>query len=122
MGRPKRAARGGLIYHVLNRANARMAVFKKHADYDQSKVSGTFCACKTRLILVRSRHGKTEASCARRTDLPRAQPRECADGGFQEARGLRPIKGVRHLLRLQDAADSGTVSAWEDRSELRAAD
>ncbi|MEQ1906625.1 MAG: transposase, partial [Pirellulaceae bacterium] len=34
MGRPKRAADGGLIYHVLNRANGRMAIFKKDADYE----------------------------------------------------------------------------------------
>ena len=33
MGRPKRAAKGGLIYHVLNRANARMTIFKKDEDY-----------------------------------------------------------------------------------------
>ena len=29
MGRPKRAASGGIIYHVLNRANARMTIFEK---------------------------------------------------------------------------------------------
>jgi REP-associated tyrosine transposase len=34
MGRPKRAADGGLIYHVLNRANARMRIFDKAADYE----------------------------------------------------------------------------------------
>ncbi len=33
MGRPKRAAVGGLIYHVLNRANARMTIFEREADY-----------------------------------------------------------------------------------------
>ncbi len=33
MGRPKRAADGGLIYHVLNRANARMTIFEKEGDY-----------------------------------------------------------------------------------------
>ncbi len=33
MERPKRAADGGLIYHVLNRANARMAIFEKRADF-----------------------------------------------------------------------------------------
>ena len=33
MGRPKRAADGGLIYHVLNRANARMTIFKKAEDF-----------------------------------------------------------------------------------------
>ena len=34
MGRPRRAADGGLIYHVLNRANARMTIFDKPTDYE----------------------------------------------------------------------------------------
>ena len=34
MGRAKRADDGGLIYHVLNRANARMALFEKDGDYE----------------------------------------------------------------------------------------
>jgi len=34
MGRPKRAATGGLIYHVLNRANARMTIFENDADFE----------------------------------------------------------------------------------------
>ena len=33
MGRPLRAAVGGLIYHVLNRANARATLFAKPDDY-----------------------------------------------------------------------------------------
>lgn len=33
MGRPRRAADGGLVYHVLNRANARMTIFEKPEDY-----------------------------------------------------------------------------------------
>jgi len=33
MGRPKRAADGGLVYHVLNRANARMTIFADDEDY-----------------------------------------------------------------------------------------
>ena len=33
MGRPKRAADGGLIYHVLNRANARMTIFEEAEDF-----------------------------------------------------------------------------------------
>jgi putative transposase len=33
MGRPKRPADGGLIYDVLNRANARMTIFEKPEDY-----------------------------------------------------------------------------------------
>jgi putative transposase len=34
MGRPKRAADGGLIYHVLNRANGRLPIFERAEDYD----------------------------------------------------------------------------------------
>ena len=34
MGRPKRVADGGVIYHVLNRANARMTIFEKDEDYE----------------------------------------------------------------------------------------
>ena len=34
MGRAKRAAVGGLIYHVLNRANARLPIFEKDEDYE----------------------------------------------------------------------------------------
>ena len=33
MGRPHRAAEGGYVYHVLNRANARMTIFEKDDDY-----------------------------------------------------------------------------------------
>jgi putative transposase len=34
MGRPKRASDGGLVYHVLNRANARMPLFETDCDYE----------------------------------------------------------------------------------------
>jgi putative transposase len=33
MGRPLRAAEGGLIYHVLNRGNAHLAIFESDDDY-----------------------------------------------------------------------------------------
>ena len=33
MGRPLRAARGGYVYHVLNRANARLPLFESDDDY-----------------------------------------------------------------------------------------
>jgi putative transposase len=33
MPRPRRAAEGGLIYHVLNRATARLAIFEGDQDY-----------------------------------------------------------------------------------------
>jgi len=34
MGRPRRANDGGFVYHVLNRANARLTIFAKDGDYD----------------------------------------------------------------------------------------
>ena len=34
MGRPQRAAEGGYVYHVLNRANARMTIFEDDGDYE----------------------------------------------------------------------------------------
>jgi putative transposase len=34
MGRPNRAAEGGYVYHVLNRANARMTIFDDDEDYE----------------------------------------------------------------------------------------
>lgn len=34
MGRPLRAAEGGWVYHVLNRANARLPIFERPADYE----------------------------------------------------------------------------------------
>lgn len=34
MGRPHRAAEGGYVYHVLNRANARMKIFEDDGDYE----------------------------------------------------------------------------------------
>lgn len=33
MARPLRTALGGFVYHVLNRANARMKIFERDADY-----------------------------------------------------------------------------------------
>jgi putative transposase len=33
MGRPWRACEGGYVYHVLNRANARLPLFQKDGDY-----------------------------------------------------------------------------------------
>ena len=33
MGRPLRLALGGYVYHVLNRANGRQAIFQKEGDY-----------------------------------------------------------------------------------------
>jgi putative transposase len=34
MGRSRRAADGGYVYHVLNRANARLTIFEDDAEYE----------------------------------------------------------------------------------------
>ena len=52
MGRPKRAADGGLIYHVLNRANARMPIFEKDGDYEafERVLQESVNRCDTQLL------------------------------------------------------------------------
>ena len=34
MGRPLRSAPGGIVYHALNRANGRAAIFRKDGDFE----------------------------------------------------------------------------------------
>ena len=34
MGRAKRIDKGGIVYHVINRANGRLRIFKKRADFE----------------------------------------------------------------------------------------
>ena len=34
MPRPKRQCAGGVVYHVLNRANGRLRIFRKGADFE----------------------------------------------------------------------------------------
>ncbi len=34
MARPKRIAKGNIVYHVLNRANGRLRIFKKRRDFE----------------------------------------------------------------------------------------
>ncbi len=52
MGRPQRAAEGGYVYHVLNRANARMTIFKKDADYEafENVLAEAVARTQTRLL------------------------------------------------------------------------
>ena len=52
MGRPHRAAAGGYVYHVLNRANARMRIFDDGADYAdfETVLAEAVKRTKTRLL------------------------------------------------------------------------
>ena len=34
MPRARRIAEGGIVYHVLNRANGRLGIFKKRQDFE----------------------------------------------------------------------------------------
>jgi putative transposase len=48
MGRALRAAVGGMVYHVLNRANGRATLFHKDGDYEAFErileEAGSYCA------------------------------------------------------------------------------
>jgi putative transposase len=52
MGRPHRAAEGGYVYHVLNRANARMTIFEDDGDYEafEKVLAQAVERTKTRLL------------------------------------------------------------------------
>jgi putative transposase len=52
MGRPHRVALGGYVYHVHNRANARLTIFEKDADYDafEKVLSEAVERTRTRLL------------------------------------------------------------------------
>jgi putative transposase len=52
MGRPHRAAEAGYVYHVLNRANARMTIFESNADYEafENVLAEAVERTKTRLL------------------------------------------------------------------------
>jgi len=52
MGRPHRAAEGGYVYHVLNRANARMKIFDSDGDYEafETVLSQAVERTQTRLL------------------------------------------------------------------------
>jgi hypothetical protein len=68
MGRPELAADGGPIYHVLNRANAGMAIFEKLEDYAtfEQVLEEAIERTKTRLLAygVLSTHwGGQRAAC-----------------------------------------------------------
>ena len=51
MGRPLGAAQGGLVYHTLNRANARLTIFEGDGDFAGfngswlTRWTGTQCGC-----------------------------------------------------------------------------
>jgi len=47
MGRAKRAADGGLIYHVLNRANARIPIFESDEDFEAYERILQEAVCRT---------------------------------------------------------------------------
>ncbi|MGO9913976.1 MAG: transposase [Isosphaeraceae bacterium] len=52
MGRPHRAAEGGYIYHVLNRANARMTIFEDGGDYQAFETVLAEAVARTELRLL----------------------------------------------------------------------
>ena len=52
MGRPHRAALGGYVYHVLNRANARLTIFQKDQDYEALEAVLLQAVERTRMRLL----------------------------------------------------------------------
>ena len=52
MGRPQRAAAAGYVYHVLNRANARLTIFEEQGDYEAFETVLTEAVQRTQTRLL----------------------------------------------------------------------
>jgi putative transposase len=130
MGRPLRAAAGGVIYHVLNRANGRLPLFEKAGDYEAfERVLGeahTRLAMRTLAYCVMPNHWHLVLWPRRDGDLSRflagvtlthtqrwhAHRRSAGAGHLYQGRFKSfPVQGDAHLL---------TVCRYVERNALRA--
>ena len=130
MSRPPRAAEGGLIYHVLNRANARLAIFDDDGDYDAflRVLAEAVARHRTRLLaycvmpnhfhLVLWPHADGELSHFMRwltmthTQRWHAHRKSAGSGHLYQGRFKSfPIQGDGHFL---------TVCRYVERNALRA--
>lgn len=130
MGRPLRAAAGGLIYHVLNRANGRQALFEKPGDYEAfERVLGAarahfririlaYCVMPNHwhLVLWPRHDGELSAVMAwvtlTHTQRWHAHHRSAGAGHLYQGRFKSfPVQGDEHFL---------TVCRYVERNALRA--
>ncbi|MEC4890320.1 MAG: hypothetical protein RI101_09705 [Nitrospira sp.] len=57
MGRPLRTASADIVYHVLNRANARMTLFEDDGDYAAFERVLTQACARVSMRLLRAKNG-----------------------------------------------------------------
>ena len=115
MGRPKRAADGGLVYHVLNRANARMGLFEKPEDYEAFEVvlAEAIERTQTRLSLRRAQSiARRTGAARRRLALEQPLSLEAWHGEGEVAAGVLATTASAGLGRpRRRAADRGGTEA-----------
>ena len=130
MGRPLRAAAGGVVFHVLNRANGRMPLFEKSGDYEAfERVLGEAherIAMRTLAYCVMPNHWHLVVWPRRDGDLSRflgwvtlthtqrwhAHRRSAGAGHLYQGRFKSfPVQGDDHFL---------TVCRYVERNALRA--
>jgi putative transposase len=130
MGRPHRAALGGYVYHVLDRANARLTIFEDAADFEafETVLFQAVARTKTRLLsycvlpnhwhLVVWPRGDGELSrfvgwlTLTHTQRWHAQRRSAGAGHLYQGRFKSfPIQEDEHLF---------TVARYVERNALRA--
>lgn len=98
MGRPLRTAPGGLVDHVLNRANGRQPLFEKDRDYSAFEETGN----EDRLVLgAESGRGWSDGKSLMRTEKGQATFLVKVFGGRHRDRkiGSRPTDAVIAGLR-----------------------
>jgi putative transposase len=130
MGRPKRAAAGGLIYHVLNRANGQLPIFESDSDYNAfidilaAAVTRTgidlygFCVLSNHWHLVVKPHEDGDLSqfagwlTLTHTQRWHAHRRNAGSGHLYQGRFKSfPVQDENHFL---------TVCRYVERNALRA--
>jgi putative transposase len=130
MGRPKRASEGGLVYHVLNRANGGIKLFQKPADYDSfvdllaESVARTgtelfaFCVMRNHWhLVVRPRE---EGELSRFVGWLALTHTQRWHARRQSAGRGHVYQGRFKSFPVQDEAHFLTVSRYVERNALRA--
>ena len=129
MGRPKRAADGGLVYHVLNRANARMTIFADDEDYAAFEQVLEQAVERTPMRLLAyscSQHWhlviwpRDDGELSRFTPLADAYAHATLAGSPPQYRQWARVPRTVKSFPVQEAEHFCTVCRYVERNALRA--
>ena len=118
MGRPHRAAEAGYVYHVLNRANARMTIFADKGDYQAFE--RVLAEAVERDPLVEEAWDALAKTALQRPGIPQDRKRRESIAIFTRAlshdRGYVPLllgRGQMHMAFVYEQIEQGEDPAEE---------